>query len=136
MNTQGHVQPNHASGSFTYHKNTPQIPPPPRVIHAVTLASLAWRLLPFLQRSVTQRCSTNSGIHKGHRLTGRRHIAPGGDLLSNSLISRRRGRKRRAGGRRGGMVGGREEKKITSNIQGQQPSFKSHLNKVRFLSPL
>lgn len=36
----------------------------------------------------------------------------------------------------GGMVGGREEKKITSNIQGQQPSFKSHLNKVRFLSPL
>lgn len=48
--------------------------------HAVTTVSLVWRLLPFLigARHIAPlyKLRNQGGIHKGHWLTGIRHIVP------------------------------------------------------------
>lgn len=79
---------NHAFRAFICNKNT--VPIPVR-FHAVTSVSLAWRLLPFFSgvwhTAQLYKLRNQAGIHKGHGLTGLRHIVPWGDPLRSEHLT-------------------------------------------------
>lgn len=93
------------------------------MIHTVTSLSLARRRLPFFSTvwhtAQLYKLRNKEGIHKGHQLTGLRHIVPRGDPLRSEQLTDYL-----------------TVVIIAISIQGQQSCFKRHLNEVRFFFSL